>query len=102
MEWDRLLTPGGLIVQQGAWFKRKSNAEMEKLFNFSKYVLEKVLGWKMIQWQVKVDPNLNRKSVMKFIALKPTRRAPKDWSTDPFLKAECPTCFSTTPESTQF
>lgn len=101
MEWDRLLTPGGLIVQQGAWFKRKTNAEMIKLYDFSKYVIVNVLQWKLIQWKVADDPFLNGKSVMTFIAHKPTERVPKDWSNDPFLVAECPACFTSTTESAQ-
>eukprot|EP00597_Dinobryon_sp_UTEXLB2267_P005951 CAMPEP_0170079740 /NCGR_PEP_ID=MMETSP0019_2-20121128/16043_1 /TAXON_ID=98059 /ORGANISM="Dinobryon sp., Strain UTEXLB2267" /LENGTH=249 /DNA_ID=CAMNT_0010293343 /DNA_START=251 /DNA_END=1000 /DNA_ORIENTATION=- len=94
LEWDRLLTPGGLVVQQGAWYKRKSNAEMVKLYDFSKYLIENVLKWKLIQWKVQEDRWLNNKSVMTFVAHKPTEREPKDWSTDPFLLAECPTCFT--------
>jgi len=101
LEFDRLVTPGGLIVQQGSWSSRKSNSEMVKLFNFSKYLIEKVLMWKLLEWKVKEDRSLDKKSVMMFIALKPTEREPKDWSSDPFLLAECPACFSNTVETSQ-
>ena len=52
---------------KGAWFKRKTNAEMMELFTYTKYLLEVVLQWKLIEWKVYEDKFLNNKAVMNFI-----------------------------------
>eukprot|EP01036_Dinobryon_divergens_P032403 gene32403-41980_t len=94
IEWDRLLTPGGLVVQQGAWCKHKSDEEMLQIFSYTKYLLEVVLQWTMIEWKVYNDKNvMNGKAVMNFIAKKPLSRVSKDWSAEPTLLKSCPACF---------
>lgn len=96
IEWDRLLVPGGLIVQRGAWANRKTNAEMAKLFEYAKYLMEKVLQWKVIDWKVAKDKYNKGKLTMSFTASKPQKRELKSWSQDTFLRQECPACFTAT------
>jgi len=91
LEWDRLLTPGGLVVVQGIWSKGKDNFYMTKLYTFTKYLLEKVLAWKLLTWEVTEQKRLGL--VLSFVALTPIQRDSIDWSSDKFLKEECPKCF---------
>jgi len=91
LEWDRLLVPGGLVFVQGAWSKGKDNNYMTKLYAFTKYLLEKVLNWKILAWEVTEQKRLGL--VLSFTAMTPMHREIKDWSTDKFLLDECPKCF---------
>jgi len=92
MEWDRLLTPGGLVVVRGVWSKGKDHAYMTKLYTYTKYLLEKVLAWKLLTWEV-IEPEKRLGLVLSFNALSPIQREPIDWSSDKFLIDECPKCF---------
>eukprot|EP01036_Dinobryon_divergens_P029413 gene29413-38507_t len=93
IEWDRLLTPGGLIVQRGAWCKRKANPAMLKLFSYSRYLLETVLQWTILDWTIVEEASIGSRSTLSFIAKKPLQRISKDWSKDPFLLKSCTPCF---------
>lgn len=92
IEWDRLLTPGGLVVMRGAWSKQISSAKLMTLWQYSKYLLETVLQWKLLLWKIKEESTLG--PVLSFTALTPLSREEKDWSSDAFLREGCPECFN--------
>ena len=91
IEWDRLLTPGGLVVQQGAWSANKS-VNMDTLWTYVKYLLQTVLEWKMIKWEIVVKDDLGK--VLNFMATTPLQRANKNWSNDATIKSGCPNCLN--------
>ena len=92
IEWDRLLTPGGLVVQQGAWTNMSVN--VDELYAFVKYLLESVLQWKIITWEISEQRRLGK--VLDFIAITPLQRESKDWTKDKTLLNGCPKCFQVT------
>lgn len=93
IEWDRLLTPGGLVVQQGAWSPKKNAGDTEVLWEYVKYLLQNVLQWSMITWEVEVKDGLGK--VLNFMATKPLQREIiKDWSEDSIIREGCPNCVS--------
>eukprot|EP01036_Dinobryon_divergens_P031576 gene31576-41005_t len=93
IEWDRLLTPGGLVVQQGAWSPKRNSGDTDVLWEYVKYMLQNVLQWNIIKWEVEVKDGLGK--VLNFMATKPLQRINKDnWAEDPTIKAGCPNCFT--------
>lgn len=70
LEWDRLVRPGGYIVQHGF---RAKNEETFTIFVNVIENLTKMLSWDMLEWSTGVKAD--SKTVLTFIARKPLRRS---------------------------
>ena len=66
---------------------------MLEIFSYSRYLLETVLQWTILDWKVVEDASIGGRPTLSFIAKKPLQRAAKDWSQDSFLLKSCAPCF---------